>query len=122
MNFFSRFERMVHATGDDAAGWILFLIFAGVGASALGLGVYLRSGGALTVRAVVGVLIHSLMWGIVVFLMGYSTLRGDIPMLLGLSMLSGIGTASVLDVVLMLIKMRFGINVTFTPPNTPPKP
>lgn len=111
-----RFEQILKAAGDDVAAWVIFLVFAGVGASALGLGVYLRSGGALTVRAVAGVFLHSLMWGIVVFLIGYSTLKYDIPLLLGLSILSGIGTASVLDVVLMLIKMKFGINVTFTPP------
>lgn len=116
MNFFERMSRFFHAAGDDVAAWVLFLVFAGVGASALGLGVYLRSGGVLTTRAVLGVTLHSLMWGIVVFLMGYSTLKGDVPMLLGLSILSGIGTASVLDVVLMLIKMKFGINVTFNPP------
>lgn len=104
------------AAGDDVAAWVIFLIFAGGGASALGLGVYLRGGGVLTARAVMGVFLHSLMWGIVVFLMGYSTLKYDIPMLLGLSILSGIGTASVLDVVLMLVKLKFGINVTFTPP------
>lgn len=111
-----RFEQILKAAGDDVAAWVIFLVFAGVGASALGLGVYLRGGGALTARAVTGVLVHSLMWGIVVFLLGYSTLKYDIPMLIGLSILSGIGTASVLDVVLMLIKMKFGINVTFTPP------
>lgn len=111
-----RFEPILKAAGDDVAAWVIFLVFAGVGASALGLGVYLRGGGALTARAVTGVLVHSLMWGIVVFLLGYSTLKYDIPMLIGLSILSGIGTASVLDVVLMLIKMKFGINVTFTPP------
>jgi hypothetical protein len=116
MNFFERMSKFFHAAGDDVAAYVLFLIFAGVGASAMGLGVYIRSGNALTVRAVVGVLLHSLIWGIVVFLLGYSTLRSDIPMLLGLSILSGIGTASVVDLVLMAIKMKFGISVTFNPP------
>lgn len=119
MNFFTHLEKAMHAAGADIAGWVLFLVFAGVGASTLGLSVYLRNGAALTARAVVGVVLHSLMWGIVVFLTGYSSLKGDMPMLLGLSIMSGIGTASVLDVVLMLIKMKFGINVTFNPP---PKP
>lgn len=119
MNFYERMSSFFHAAGDDVAAWVLFLVFAASGASAMGLGVYLRSGGALTTRAVLGVLLHSLVWGIVVFLMGYSTLKTDIPMLLGLSILSGIGTASVLDVVLMLIKTGFGIKVTFN--NTPDK-
>lgn len=116
MNFYGRFEKFIHAAGDDAAGWVLFLIFAAVGASAMGLSVYLRSGNVLTVRAVSAVLLHSSVWAVVVFLMGYSTLKSDMPMLLGLSILSGIGTASVLDVVLVFVKMKFGINVTFNPP------
>lgn len=116
MNFYSKFEKFLQATGDDAAGWVLFLIFAAVGASALGLSVYLRSGNVITVRALSAVLLHSSVWAIVVFLMGWSTLKSDVPMLLGLSILSGIGTASVLDVALVFLKMKFGINVTFTPP------
>lgn len=119
MNFYAKFEKFVQATGDDGAGWVLFLIFAAVGASAMGLSVYLRSGSALTLRAISAVLLHSSVWAIVVFLMGYSTLKTDLPMLLGLSILSGVGAASVLDVVLVFLKMKFGINVTFNPPTKP---
>jgi ABC-type transporter Mla maintaining outer membrane lipid asymmetry permease subunit MlaE len=45
--------------------------------------------------------------GRVIFLVAYSTLRNDIPLLLGLSILSGLGTASVADIVLMMIKHRW---------------
>lgn len=116
MKFYSGFEKFIAAAAADGAGWVLFLIFAAVGASAMGLSVYLRSGHVLTARAVIAVLMHSSAWSIVVFLLGFSTLKEDIPMLLGLSILSGIGTASVLDVVLVFVKMKFGINVTFNPP------
>lgn len=106
----------MRAGADDVAWWVIFLVFSGVGASALGLSVTLRGGGALTLRAVLGALIHSLMWGIVVFLMGFSTLKNDLPMLLGLSIMSGIGGASFTDLVLLLVKNRFGISVTINPP------
>ena len=112
-----RVYRIFAAASDDVAWWVLFLVFAGTGASMLGLSMHLRGGGVLTLRALVGAVLHSLMWGIVVFLMGYSTLRSDMPMLLGLSILSGMGSASMLDVLLMLVKNKFGINVTFNPPS-----
>jgi len=115
----SNLEKILTAAGDDIAGWVIFLIFAGTGASALGLSMYLRGGGALTMRKLFGVMLHSLMWGVMVFLVGFSTLKHDMQMLLGFSILSGIGTASLLDVVLMFIKMKFGISVTINPPPRP---
>lgn len=111
-----RVRSILEAAGDDVAWWVIFTVFAGTGASMLGLSMHLRGGGVLTMRALVGAALHSLMWGIVVFLMGFSTLRTDMPMLLGLSILSGMGSASLVDVVLMLVKNKFGINVTFNPP------
>lgn len=112
----SKFERVLTAGADDIAWWLIFLVFSGVGASALGLSVHLRGGGVLTLRAVLGALLHSLMWGIVVFLIGYSTLQNDLPMLLGLSILSGMGSASFADLLLMVVKNRWGISVTINPP------
>lgn len=111
-----RVARILEAASDDVAWWVLFLLFAGVGASMLGLSMHLRSNGTLSMRTLLGALLHSLMWGIVVFLIGYSTMRGDLPMLVGLSILSGMGSASLADVLLMLVKNKFGINVTFNPP------
>lgn len=117
-----RLEKFMQAAGDDVAWWVLFLLFSGAGASMLGLSVHLRGGGALTLRALVGALLHSLMWGMVVFLTGYSTLKADVPMLLGLSILSGMGSASAADVVLMLVKHKLGISVTINPPGRAKEP
>jgi len=109
-------ERLARAGADDIAWWVIFLIFSGVGASALGLSVHLRGGGVLTLRSVMGAVLHSMTWGVVVFLIGYSTLRNDVPMLLGFSILSGIGSASFADLLLMLVKNKLGISVTINPP------
>lgn len=114
--FWNGMERMARAGADDVAWWVIFLVFSGIGASALGLSVTLRGGGALTMRAILGALLHSLMWGIVVFLIGFSTLKNDLPMLLGLSIMSGIGGASFTDLVLLLVKNKLGISVTINPP------
>lgn len=110
-----KLEKIMQAASDDVAWWVLFLLFAGAGASMLGLSMHLRNGGTMSPRAVIGALLHSMVWGVVVFLMGYSTLAHDLPMLLGLSILSGMGSASFADVVLMLVKNKLGINVTFNP-------
>lgn len=109
----NRIERWLSAGADDIAWWVLFLVFSGVGASALGLSMHLRGGGSVTTRVVMGALLHSLMWGVVVFLIGYSTLKNDIPMLLGLSIMSGMGGASFADLLLMVVKNKFGISITF---------
>lgn len=108
-------DRLLRAGADDIAWWVLFLLFSGVGASAFGLSIHLRGGGVLTTRVVMGALLHSLMWGIVVFLVGYSTMKNDIPMLLGLSIMSGMGGASFADLLLLVVKNKFGISVTFNP-------
>lgn len=112
----SFWTRAARSAGDDITWWILFMSGAGIGASLLALSVLLRSGQEVTRRAILGALLHSFIWGIVIFLMAYSTLKNDLPMLLGLSILSGLGTASVADIVLMLIKQRLGITVTINPP------
>ena len=109
-------DRLAKNAGDDVAWWVIFMAFSGVGASLLSLSVLLRSGTELTKRAVTGALLHSLIWGVVIFLMAYSTLKSDLPMLLGLSILSGLGTASVADILLMVVKHKFGISVTINPP------
>lgn len=118
----SSIEKLMRAGADDVAWWVLYLMFCGVGASALGLSMLLRGGGSLTMRAVAGALLHSMVWGVVVFLMGFSTLKNDLPMLLGLSILSGMGGASFADLVLMLVKNRMGISVSFNPPNRAKEP
>lgn len=111
----TRMERFLNAMGDDVAWWAVLALVGGAGASLLGLSMLLRSRHELTRRAVIGAALHSMMWGVVIFLMSYSTLKGDLPMLLGLSIMSGLGTASAADMVLMLLKWRFGINVTINP-------
>jgi hypothetical protein len=109
-------DRFAQGAGDDIAWWVLFMAFSGVGASLMGLSVLLRSGTQLTTRAVTGALLHSLVWGIVIFLVAYSSMKNELPMLLGLSILSGLGTASVADLLLMVVKHRLGISVTINPP------
>jgi lipopolysaccharide export LptBFGC system permease protein LptF len=112
-------ERLAKHTGDDVAWWILFLACSAVGASLLSLSILLRSGRQLTTRAVVGAMLHSSVWGVLIFLTSYTTLRNDLPMLVGLSILSGLGAGSVADIVLMLIKQRLGITITINPPVKP---
>lgn len=103
---------------DETSLWLLFAMIGGAGASVLALGMLLRSNETLTRRVVVGTLLHSAAWGSAMFLIGYSRYTNDLPFLVGLSIFSGMGVASSLDLVLLLVKQRLGISVTINPPST----
>lgn len=111
------FTSKLQAAIDQSSLWLLFAVIGGSGASMLALGVLLRSNDQLTTRVIVGTLLHSGAWGAAVFLMGFSTLSNDIAFLLGLSVFSGMGVASFIDVILLLVKQRLGIQVTINPPS-----
>lgn len=103
---------------DDSSLWLVFALIGGCGASMLALGLLLRSNQALTWRVVVGSVLHSVAWGVAVFLMAYNKLSTDLPFLIGLSIFSGMGTASFIDLMLLLVKQRLGISVTINPPSS----
>lgn len=101
---------------DETSLWLVFALIGGSGASMLALGILLRSNQALTPRVVAGTLLHSAAWGAAVFLLSYGKASDDLPFLLGLSIFSGMGVASFIDLMLLLVKQRLGISVTFSPP------
>jgi hypothetical protein len=101
---------------SDTSLWLIFALAGGAGASVLALGMLLRSGDRLTSRAVMGTVLHSVAWGAAVFLMLVEKLDLGLPLVLGLSIFSGLGTASFIDLLLLLLKQRLGINVTINPP------
>lgn len=102
---------------NETSLWLVFALIGGAGASMLALGMLLRSNQTLTRRVVLGTLLHSLAWGAAVFMMGFSRFGADVPLLLGLSIFSGMGAASFIDLVLLLLKQRLGISVTINPPS-----
>jgi hypothetical protein len=101
---------------NETSLWLVFALMGGSGASVLALGMLLRSREELTKRVVIGTVLHSLAWGVAVYGMAYDTFKGQLPFLLGLSITSGMGAASFLDLMLLLVKQRLGINVTINPP------
>lgn len=111
---------------DETSLWLIFAVIGGSGASMLALGMLLRSNQTLTSRVVLGTLLHSAAWGAAMFMLSYSKASDDLPFLLGLSIFSGMGVASTIDLVLLMIKQRLGISVTINPPsqapNLPPTP
>jgi len=106
----------LQAAIDETSLWLVFALVGGSGASVLALGLLLRSNQGLSKRVVMGTLLHSAAWGMAVFLLSYSSFPGNLPFLLGLSITSGMGAASFLDLMLMLVKQRLGISVTINPP------
>lgn len=112
--------RSLQGAIDETSLWLVFALLGGSGASMLALGLLLRSGQSLTLRAVLGTLIHSLAWGAAVFMVTYGKFSADLAFVVGLSIFSGMGAASSIDLVLLLLKQRLGISVTVMPPAAPP--
>lgn len=109
------FPRLQHAV-DETSLWLVFALLGGAGASALALGLLLRSGRTITTRLIAGTVLHSLIWGVVVFLLLVDQPGLSVPFMLGVSMSSGVGVASLIDLVLLSLKNRLGITVTLNPP------
>lgn len=87
-------------------------ILAFLGASLAGLAAHLRSGKDLGWRAVIAALLNSGLVGLIIFLIGYRMFNDNIPYLIGMSLLSGIGGATLLDFALQLVKRGLGIRIS----------
>lgn len=105
---------------DSSSLWLVFALLGGSGASVLALGKLLRSNEKLTARVVVGTVLHSTAWGAAVFMLMVDNTSLGLAFTVGLSVFSGMGVASFIDLVLLLIKQRMGISVTFNPPPKEP--
>lgn len=101
---------------DEAMLWLLFALVGGVGASVLAMGLLLRSDKRLTARMVVGTVLHSLAWGVATFLLMVDQSAMSVPVMLAVSIFSGMGVASFVDVLVMILRRQLG----FVPP--PPAP
>lgn len=106
---------------DDTSLWLFFALVGGGGASMLALGMLLRGHQELTRRAVVGTLLHSMAWGMAVFLMTLDRTSLGIPFTLGVSIFSGMGLASFIDVLMLLLRQRMGVPSPYMPPTTEPR-
>lgn len=108
---------------DDTSLWLLFALAGAGGASMLALGMLLRSSQALTPRLVLGTLLHSAAWAVGVFALTYSRFPEDLPFLVGLSVMSGMGVASFVDLALLVLRQRIGLPPPGSAPTpTPPAP
>lgn len=112
-------SKLQHAI-DETSLWLFFAMLGGAGASLLAVGILLRSNQQLTRRMVVGTVLHSVAWGAAVFLMMVDQTHLGLPFMLGVSIFSGMGLASFIDVVALLIKKHLGVTVTINPPSKEP--
>lgn len=104
-------ERILDALrGASDDPWVIGLL-AFFGASFAGLATQLRSGIALTPRSVLAAMLNSGLIGTIIALMGYKMFADNLPYLVGLSLLAGIGGATVLDFILTIIKRKMGITI-----------
>lgn len=92
--------------GNDP--WLIGLI-SFFGASFAGLANQLRSGKVLSTRAVAAAMLNSGFIGAIIALMGYQVFTDNLPYLIGLSLLAGIGGATMLDFILTFFKKKVGL-------------
>lgn len=109
-------SKLQHAI-DETSLWLLFAMLGGAGASLLALGILLRSDQKVTRRMLLGTVLHSMSWGAAVFLLMVDQTQLGLPFMLGVSIFSGMGLASFIDVVALLIKKHLGVTVTVNPPS-----
>jgi hypothetical protein len=78
-----------------------------------GLAALIRSGKELTIRAIIGALLYSGIIGLIIALAWYNYFEGagNIPFLLAISGLAGIGGATVLDLIKLFLVGKLNISV-----------
>ncbi len=101
--------RDIFAHIDNASLWLLFALAGGLGASLLAMGLLLRSDKRLTMRMVLGTVLHSLSWGVATFLMLVDQTSVSVPVMLSVSIISGMGLASFVDVLLLILRRQLGL-------------
>lgn len=84
-------------------------VLAFFGASVAGLAALLRGGEILTWRIVVAAFLHSGMWGVIIAFLLHQHL--NVPTLIAVAILSGIGGATITDIILVIIKKGLGVRV-----------
>ena len=102
----------IREAGSDP--WIVGML-AFFGASFAGLATQLRNGKTLTFRSILAATMNSGIIGMVIFLIGYQESIDNLPLLVGTSILSGIGGSTMLDFIIGIKKMwrnRTGITIT----------
>lgn len=103
-------DRVIRLIAEMGDPWIAAL-FAFFGASFAGLATQLRTGKDLTRRAVAAAMLNSGFIGAIIALLGYKTFADNVPYLIGMSLLAGIGGATMLDFALQIVRRRFGISI-----------
>ncbi|MEW5709816.1 MAG: hypothetical protein AB1830_13075 [Pseudomonadota bacterium] len=82
---------------DHAGDAWMVAALAFLGASFAGLANQLRLHNTVTWRSIVAALLNSGFVGLIVAMLGYKTFQDNLPYLYGISLLAGIGGASLLD-------------------------
>ena len=81
------------------------------GASMMGLAAALRSGEELSRRYVASAVLGSAVMGAMSFLLLMSYLRENVPLLIGVSILSGVGAGNMMEMALALIGRKWGVDI-----------
>ena len=105
-------ERLIeHIRSAGSDPWILGIV-SFLGASFAGLTTQLRNGKVLTYRSVSAAMMNSGFIGVIIFLTGYQMFSDNLPYLIGLCLLAGIGGATMLDFIFTIFKKKSGLTIT----------
>ncbi|GEM_PF-4554612 len=99
-------ERLIKLMAEaDRNPWVMSMIVFFCSSFA-GLATHLREGGTITGRQFLTAMLNSGMLGTIIFLMGYKTFSDNLPYLVAMSLLAGIGSASLMSFMVQLFKRR----------------
>ena len=89
----------------DTNPWVTsILVF--FGSSVTGLATLLRDGKRLGGRNIISAMLNAGLFGTISFLVAWQSYKQNLPGLVGISLLAGIGTASLLSFVITLVKTK----------------
>lgn len=110
-------DRFIRALTDPASSPWLHALLIFMTSTFGGLATHLREGGVLTAKRVIGAMLNSGLFGMIVFMVMFKRMQDDYMLLVGISLLSGMGCTSLFAFALELLKRFWVAFITGASPN-----
>lgn len=110
-------DRLIRVLTDPASSPWLHAILVFLTSSVGGLATHLRDGGLLTTKQIASAVLNAGLFGLIVFLVMFKRMQDDYMLLVGISLLSGMGCTSLFAFALELLKRFWVAFITGASPN-----